>query len=112
MAIKQHFDVTISKNILALFYKSNKIKFRCTKKAWRQSTLENAALELKRAEFAVKLSQFMRDGRQIIFLYESSINNWTSKERVWAASGSRHVCRVNKRRYSVTLFGTVGRGCK
>ena len=95
-----------------MFYKANKIKFRCTKKAWRQSTLETATLEQKRASFAIRMAQLLQDGRQIVYLDESSINNWTSKERVWAPSGSRHVCRVNKRRFSVTIFGTVGRGCK
>ena len=106
------FGVNIGKHALSLFYKQNKVKFRNLKKVYRDAIINKEKIDVKRAAFALKIAQMIKDGRQLLYMDESSVTNWTSKVKCWSLREKHAVFPLNKIRYAVTLMGTIGPGLR
>ena len=108
--IEKKFHAKISQNVLLLFYKANKVKYRSLKMVYRQAFTNPAKIEKARRVFAVELTAHIMSGRRIFYMDESTACNWNGKARSWGYKDMHNVFPANKERFSVTMFGAIGTG--
>ena len=82
--IEKHWDTKLCSKTLQTFYKENNVKYIGNKRVYKSSLTKFTELEERRCEFAVQLADQIKSGRRVIYLDESSINNWVTKARSWA----------------------------
>ena len=61
-----------------------------------------------RAEFAIKLSKALRDGKKVGYFDESRLDNWSCKRMSWSGKYKNNYIVKNTKLISITLYGTIG----
>lgn len=75
---------------------------------YRQAMIKEDVLRPKRIEFAKKLGNIIRHGKDLIYLDESAVNSYMYQERSWGLKGVYVEIPINTIRYSCTLIGSIG----
>ena len=70
--------------------------------------IKEDVLRPKRIEFAKKLGNIIRHGKDLIYMDESAVNSYMYQERSWGIKGVSVEIPINTVRYSCTLIGSIG----
>lgn len=96
----------VAASTLARLFKRNGISYRSARYSYVKKGERQAELQAKQQEFAQVLTGWMHQGREVVFLDETSFHRWQSLRRTWLKP-SMSVAIPNSRGSSVTLIGAI-----
>jgi transposase len=104
--LKESHGLSLSPDGLRKFYVRNNIRFRHCNYTYDSKT---ADLDVQRARFAFKLTQLISSGAHIVYIDESSFNNWKVPRKTWYGIGMNvKLVLPSKRGQAITVLGAIG----
>ena len=96
MKIKKLYGVIISKHTLRNFYIRNGVKQTPAYPKLYPNNKDPKVIEAERIEFAMKLSEYIMEGRPVIYFDETTFNPDMHQKKAWFFKGIRFPMPVKK----------------
>ena len=104
--IEQTYHVSITQQMLGLFYRSRNVRHRNCNEVYRQG-LSNNYVE-QRKDFAQLLGNIVAKQKPLIYMDESAFTTWMMQKSSWSLPDKPNYHVRNNKRHAVTVFGAIG----
>lgn len=92
---------------LSIFYKFKGIKYKATKSHYDTALRNRTELDVQRKSFAHLLANVILVNRPLIYLDESSMNNWQLQNKAWCSTNKAIKISRADTRFSTTLYAAI-----